>query len=608
MKKSVVLAFLFLVVISFGSALVDSDGDGYLDINNCAELQNISLNLVANYELIDNIDCTSFSNFKTIANYSSYTKPTSNVQISLINLNSFKGEFNGNGFSIINLIISSCKIPCSNLTCASGDDPGSFSGLFGAVGSGGYVHDVHLVNLTNTAQCPTIINNRGGIAGYLSNSAIVNCSVSGVVGESFYGAFVGGIVGRAEYSNISRSYSGASVYANSGDYGELDYVRVGGLVGVISLSNISESYSVGSVTATSVGGVVSVGGLGGHVVTAMYSGLTSYWNNITSGQATSVFGVRKNTTDMKTQSTYIGWNFTNIWAIDSNKNNGYPYLRSQKFSTVGLGVYRHLGGDIFILLKGQNNNLQNAISSGHFGSSYTGGSYSLPVIFGHNNTEVIVNVNGTVKTFAAALSDGSLMNTLSGRSPAVYTGYNLVHGEYATNVLVNNATTTINLQRAINDGWFYVVPTCTPNCAGKTCGDNGCGGTCGTCAEGYRCNSASSCEIFTDTQYNGCAGSSISACGPAASYSTDTYFFGCSNYANGICYGCTLYVWAGRVLFNSGTDGSTLVPPVPGFLVYSTGSNPGPGYMFYSWGGPTAYRGKGGSTLYCFDIKRRPST
>jgi len=29
---------------------------------------------------------------------------------------------------------------------------------------------------------------------------------------------------------------------------------------------------------------------------------------------------------MKTQSTFVGWDFNNIWSINSHENNGYPYL------------------------------------------------------------------------------------------------------------------------------------------------------------------------------------------------------------------------------------------------------------------------------------------
>ncbi len=269
-------------------------------------------------------------------------------------------------------------------------------------------------------------------------------------------------------------------------------------------------------------------------------------------------------------------------------------------------AYSHLGDKVFIGLNGNDKSLQAGITNNEFKVSYSGGSYSSAIIIGHNVNEIIVNVNGTVKTLDTALSDGTLRNTVSGRSPAVYTGYDLIHGEYATNILVNNATTVISLQQAINDGWFYVAPTCVPNCAGKTCGDDGCDGSCGSCLEGFRCNSASSCEIFTEWQYKGCTG--VSACGPSESlYYNDTYFFGCSDYRSGICYGCTVYVWAGKVLFLSGTGGEVLIT-TPGFLVYRNNWYPGPGYMFYSWGGSTGYHGKGGNTLYCFDIGRRPTT
>lgn len=40
-----------------------------------------------------------------------------------------------------------------------------------------------------------------------------------------------------------------------------------------------------------------------------------------------VVGTGKTTSEMKQQSTYAGYNFTNVWGIDSNKNDGYPYLR-----------------------------------------------------------------------------------------------------------------------------------------------------------------------------------------------------------------------------------------------------------------------------------------
>jgi hypothetical protein len=34
-----------------------------------------------------------------------------------------------------------------------------------------------------------------------------------------------------------------------------------------------------------------------------------------------------------------------------------------------------------------------------------------------------------------------------------------------------------------------VIPTCTPQCSGKSCGNDGCGGSCGACGSGQSCNS-----------------------------------------------------------------------------------------------------------------------
>ena len=34
-------------------------------------------------------------------------------------------------------------------------------------------------------------------------------------------------------------------------------------------------------------------------------------------------------TEMRTKASYAGWDFDTIWAIDTNKNGGLPYLRWQ---------------------------------------------------------------------------------------------------------------------------------------------------------------------------------------------------------------------------------------------------------------------------------------
>ncbi|WP_448516308.1 hypothetical protein [Pseudothermotoga sp.] len=53
-----------------------------------------------------------------------------------------------------------------------------------------------------------------------------------------------------------------------------------------------------------------------------------YWDNqLTSTNQDHSTAEGKNSNQMKTQSTYSTWDFTNVWAINVAKNDGYPYLR-----------------------------------------------------------------------------------------------------------------------------------------------------------------------------------------------------------------------------------------------------------------------------------------
>jgi len=55
--------------------------------------------------------------------------------------------------------------------------------------------------------------------------------------------------------------------------------------------------------------------------------LSSFWNTETSGMSSSAGGDGKTSTQMKDQSSYPdAWDFTNVWAIDANINEGYPHL------------------------------------------------------------------------------------------------------------------------------------------------------------------------------------------------------------------------------------------------------------------------------------------
>lgn len=55
----------------------------------------------------------------------------------------------------------------------------------------------------------------------------------------------------------------------------------------------------------------------------------SYWDTDVSGLSVSNGGTGKNTAEMKTRSTFVDWDFVNIWNLYSGANSGYPVLRWQ---------------------------------------------------------------------------------------------------------------------------------------------------------------------------------------------------------------------------------------------------------------------------------------
>ncbi len=95
----------------------------------------------------------------------------------------------------------------------------------------------------------------------------------------------------------------------------------GGLVGYCYIASISNCYCIGSVTGNKDLGWL-VGSNNDGTITH------SFWDIETLGQLTSAGATGKTTTMMKNISTFTdkGWSFPDVWNIDSELNNGYPYL------------------------------------------------------------------------------------------------------------------------------------------------------------------------------------------------------------------------------------------------------------------------------------------
>ncbi|WP_157464725.1 BspA family leucine-rich repeat surface protein [Balneola vulgaris] len=283
----------------------------------------------------------------------------------------FTGTFDGGGHTILGLYMSQA------------DSAGV--GLFKYLGSFGVIKNVGLANVDITG-----FTNVGGLIGgtvvgnpemdtlpvidsvFVTGTVTGGDNVGGVIGNQFAGnlshawssatvvgtggfAYYGGLVGYMDGGSISESYATGSVTESTG-FGSQVGGLVGGAGGGIALT-ISDSYATGAVSGyDDVAGLVgavfggvtitnsyATGAVSGDVSAVNLGGLvgfeddytletlgntynSSYWDSMTTGQASSAGGTAKTTTEMQTQSTFTGWDFTGTWQMD-----GYPGLRNLGF-------------------------------------------------------------------------------------------------------------------------------------------------------------------------------------------------------------------------------------------------------------------------------------
>jgi len=315
--------------VAVDDVIFDMDGKTILgspptfNILNCNDLQNMKNNLNGDYFLMNDIDCSDTQNWNNGAGF----EPIGNE----VNGFEFTGTLEGNGHVISDLYIYR---PSLNSV-----------GLFGQIISGGSVNRVGLerVNITGGEAV-------GSLVGALvhSNSFVNNSYSNGIVGGS---DVVGGLIGYAEDSLISNSYSIAEVSSSaSASYR-------GGLVGMTYHSAlISNSFSAGVVNrAGRRGALIGILYVGrGAVVRNSYvfvndSNLMScVWiygsNNPDAGYPGCI---KVNATESPNyfkdsfNQPISSWDLTNVWAVRPGINGEDPYLIWQNEIDDGgsLGIY-----------------------------------------------------------------------------------------------------------------------------------------------------------------------------------------------------------------------------------------------------------------------------
>ena len=306
-KKTVfLLVFVFcLIFISVAYLFVSADevtfaggdgtsGDPY-QIEDCSQLQLVaSTTYLSAYFILNNdIDCATTTSWNGGLGFSPIGDATNN----------FNGNFNGNGKKITDLYI--------NRTSVSD----RYIGLFGYTGSDAVISKVGLVDAVVRGY-----RDVGGLIGYNNGTTtesfvIIDLYALYASSANYAGGFVGYNIG-----NISNSYARGIIDSASS-------VRLGGFAGYHhSSGSIVNSFSSTVIKDSSSNGR-------GFIAYPTSPGLVtaSFWDIPVSGKSLSYSTAVGTSTSVLKNETYLtsqGWNFSGIWEIDSDKNNGYPFSQN----------------------------------------------------------------------------------------------------------------------------------------------------------------------------------------------------------------------------------------------------------------------------------------
>lgn len=312
--------------------------NGYILIYNEKDLRNADKDLTANYRLMVDITLSSGYSTEPIGMEQAYDGVY------------FSGVFDGNEHKI----------------------SGLKSALFGIIGQSSMVHDLFLplVNIERTSAygASLAVGGIGTISNVHASGNIVSsdiaaglvqmgappchitqCSFRGTI-TCLRGGGCGGLVGQIDFmgSPVENQYC---VIEKSLFCGSMVSNTCGGIVAVGTSVQISNCYAMGSMEPENVENGASYGLImlqaDGSIIEKTYAALS-----LTMGEAKGFIVASTNTTasdchydmnlapllpefdgveanstvNMKSQSTFVNWDFVDVWGIDPNVNDGYPYL------------------------------------------------------------------------------------------------------------------------------------------------------------------------------------------------------------------------------------------------------------------------------------------
>lgn len=309
-----ILSIVLVFVLSFGMcsfALADENAEtpeGYTPIYSAEDLDNIRNDLDGKYILMNDIDISSYENWEPIG---SEKEP-------------FTGDFDGNGFRIMNLT--------------------SENGFFASV-NGAMINNLGVYNCNTNGNIRPINRYKGGVADNAHNSIFENCyvtgNISGTTGNGqiaiAYRFYPGGLVGFSEASCFKNCYSNVDF---SLEYTIMGPYAAGGLVGQAKDSEFICCYSTPKFNEKFIGhgnteGIdIYTGGLIGESISentfknCFYSDNSDYAIGKSEENPENTKPLTEE--ELKNQNSYEGFDFENIWSMEEK---GYAVLDFTKIKS-----------------------------------------------------------------------------------------------------------------------------------------------------------------------------------------------------------------------------------------------------------------------------------
>jgi len=312
-KILMLITFTLLLSISTAFAI---EGEGTEEspflISNEDELRTISDFSDCHFKLTNDIECSKYWDF--------------NITFTgTFDGNNFNINFSGMGRSFLYTNKGVIKNTKFSVESCSGN---------GIISSNNHGKIVNCITYGKTSGGSSIasLNGENGVIHNCANYANVSESKSGgnyhnITSDTY--AYAAALV-KYNYGNITNSYAICNVSASASSYYYFAYAYACGFV-YKNTGNISNCYAVTNIESKKKEGYGSYVSSYSSAFTYSNEGTMNdcFYERNTSSSTSSNSGVTAKTPlAMKMKKTYTdaGWDFENVWGIDADINDGYPYL------------------------------------------------------------------------------------------------------------------------------------------------------------------------------------------------------------------------------------------------------------------------------------------